>query len=46
MTSLSSDHSAARPAKSYTTSALISRICSGVNAVPNGGMLLRSAVTV
>jgi hypothetical protein len=41
MTSLSSDHGAARPAKAGTTSALISRICSGVNAMPNSGMLLR-----
>jgi hypothetical protein len=36
MTSLSSDHGPARPAKACTTLALISRICSGVNAVPNG----------
>ena len=36
----------ARPANVWTTYALTSRICSGVNAVLNGGMLLRPAVTV
>ena len=44
--SIMAGYRTARPASVSTTYALTSRICSGVNALRNGGMLLRPWVTV